>query len=208
MFCGQCSVCQRIEKEIHPDILLFRDDGEFIKIDTIREIAHQMEVSPVEAAYKICIMDQCHRMTVAASNAFLKTLEEPPPGRYFWLLTTQVGSVLPTIVSRCLKFTLRPESEDDAMEETDYDKLWADFLKSGRHSELLLAAKDKELSLVRYLQKRLREEVTSCMEGKSTGNIRQLLERFDRAVVCEGRLRSNANSGLLLESFLIESFRK
>jgi DNA polymerase III delta' subunit len=203
-FCAKCSACRRIDGDIHPDVLITREpDEDIIKIDTVRDICHQMSLTPVEGPVKICIVDECHRMNVASANAFLKTLEEPGPNRFFWLLTSQPGSLLPTILSRCLKFRLRPEAAA-AVETVDFPQ-WDEALQS-RDPAALLAALDKKekvQAFVSFLQKRLRDELI-------TGSPRQsawwLLERFENSLELEARLRSNANYGLMLESFLTQNF--
>jgi DNA polymerase III delta' subunit len=215
-FCDQCSQCRRIEKDLHPDVLLCREESEdTIKIDTIRQFCHQMNLSPVEGEVRICILDECHRMSVASSNAFLKTLEEPGEGRYFWLLTSQMGSLLPTILSRCLKFSFKPLNElvsDDRSEE--FEKLWNEFLSSRSPAPLIAALEKKEecLSFLNFLEKALRNAaVAPHVKEPSLASFQSLtpyeaMDKFEACLKFEGRLRSNANYALMLESFLNRNF--
>ncbi len=214
-FCGKCSTCRRIQAGNHPDVLWIRDEDEdTIKIDRVREISHQMELTPVEGSHKIAIIDECQRMNAASSNAFLKTLEEPGPGRYFWLLTHQIGSLLPTVVSRCLVFHL-PATETLKL-SAEWDGLLSDVAESGDFQGLLQQLKDKDrcVELVQYLQVQWRMAALHPHLGQNPSGVFQSasfwesLMLFDEAVQLEGRLRSNANPGLLLESHLRETLSK
>lgn len=217
VFCGECSPCRRVEKDIHPDVLVLREEGEeTLKIDSIREICHQMEVSSIEGGAKICIIDECHRMNAASANAFLKTLEEPGDRRYFWLLTSQPGALLPTVQSRCLQFSFKPQAEG-ATATPDDEKVVAafqEFLTSGATNRLLAALPDKEncLAFLVFLQRQLRQALVSPFLGGHALPALQklspynLLSSFEGALALEGRLRSNANYGLLLESYLRQHF--
>ncbi len=207
-FCGHCSTCDRIERDTHPDVIVWTDASQdLIKIDTVRDLCHQMSLTPVEGEVRVCIIDECHRMNAAAANAFLKTLEEPGPGRFFWLLTSQMSSLLPTLLSRCLKFILKPEKELTAESpgvSPEIAKQVTDFLKTRSISDVVsqLDTKEEVLGFVTQLQTHLRQEVLS---GKHFFNYSSL-NQFDEALALEGSLRSNANYGLMLESFLIRNF--
>jgi DNA polymerase III delta' subunit len=216
-FCGQCSVCRRIDKELHPDVLILREDGEdTLKIDSVRELCHQMEVSPVEGTAKVCLIDECHRMNAAAANAFLKSLEEPGAGRYFLLLTTQVGSLLPTILSRCLQFHFKPEKEDMTRAGTyqPFRLLFNEFSRTGNPAPLLSAIEDKAQCLVflQFLQEALRGAALEPHLHAAAETVfpdssdSALLRAYDEALKLEGRLRSNANYALMLESYLRRCF--
>ena len=76
-------------------------------IDEIRDIREKVNFSPAQGQRKVYIIDEAHMLTDAASNAFLKTLEEPPPHVIFVLCTTEANRILPTIVSRCQRFDFR-----------------------------------------------------------------------------------------------------
>ncbi len=199
-FCETCSVCRRIEKELHPDVLILREEpDEPIKIDTVREIIHQMEVSPIEATHKICLIDECHRLNTAAANAFLKTLEEPGVNRLFLLLSTQPGSLLPTITSRCLEFSLKPQgAEGDNALPAEQAELFRLFLQTGDTTEFIVSLKEKDdaVRFARFLQKQTRDQACGLEAGAD------VFDRYEDAVELEGRLRSNANYGLMVDGFL------
>ena len=73
-------------------------------VDDIRDLRERVGYAPVAGGYKVYILDEAHMLTPAAWNAFLKTLEEPPPHTIFVLATTEANKVLPTVVDRCHRF--------------------------------------------------------------------------------------------------------
>jgi DNA polymerase-3 subunit gamma/tau len=77
-------------------------------VDQVRELRETVQYSPVQGRYKIYYIDEVHMLTTQAFNALLKTLEEPPAHVKFIFATTEVQKVLPTILSRCQRFDLRP----------------------------------------------------------------------------------------------------
>ena len=108
--CGECSSCRRIIDGNHPDLIVVKPDQakKVISIDQIREVSRQLAFSPVFGQYRIIITDPAERMTDEAANAFLKTLEEPPPRNILILNVRDPGELLPTIVSRCQKIPFKP----------------------------------------------------------------------------------------------------
>ncbi len=106
--CGTCSACRRIGRGTHPDVRVIDGESGRIKIDQIRELQRESSLSPFEGRWRVYIVRQFERATVEAANCLLKTLEEPPP-RVVLLLTADMAEcLLPTIVSRCQVFHLRP----------------------------------------------------------------------------------------------------
>jgi DNA polymerase III subunit delta' len=103
--CGQCDACRRIQHGNHPDVLWVRPESKsrLILIDQMRELMQTVHLKPTVAEFKIGVIVAADRLNVQAANAFLKTLEEPPPKSVLILLTTEPQRILETILSRCLR---------------------------------------------------------------------------------------------------------
>ena len=110
--CDQCRICVSANEGRAPDIIEL-DAASNRGIDEIRNIRERANYAPVEGKRKSYILDEAHMLTDQASNAFLKTLEEPPRNVIFFLCTTEAESILPTIMSRCQRYDFRriPTSE-------------------------------------------------------------------------------------------------
>jgi len=108
--CLSCHTCQRIENMEHPDLFPVRsgEDSLVIKVDQIREVIHNLSLSPYEAPYRVALLMDFEEATEAASNALLKTLEEPPGNVIIIITAESADSLLETIVSRCEEIRLRP----------------------------------------------------------------------------------------------------
>ncbi len=115
--CGVCRTCKLIANDRHPDVRLIKPEvsgrGKLsLKIETIRQLQKDLNLSAYEARYKVAILRRFDAATIGASNAFLKTLEEPP-GKVMLILTANdADTLLPTISSRCRTINLRPLSPD------------------------------------------------------------------------------------------------
>ncbi|MGD2127237.1 MAG: DNA polymerase III subunit delta', partial [Desulfobacteraceae bacterium] len=106
--CGRCQPCRQINSGNFPDVEFIRPDGQNIKIEQIRNLDRTLAFKPLSGRYRVSIIRQAEAMTQEAANAFLKTLEEPPPGNILILNVTEPLDLLPTIVSRCQKVAFRP----------------------------------------------------------------------------------------------------
>ena len=104
--CNQCAICRSINAERFMDTIEM-DAASNRGIEDIREIRDKVNFAPAEGRRKVYIIDEAHMLTDQASNAFLKTLEEPPGHVIFILCTTEANRILPTIVSRCQRFDFR-----------------------------------------------------------------------------------------------------
>ena len=104
--CNACPVCQTINEGRFMDIIEL-DAASNRGIDEIRDIRDKVNFAPVQGRRKVYIIDEAHMLTDAASNAFLKTLEEPPAHVIFVLCTTEAHRILPTIISRCQRLDFR-----------------------------------------------------------------------------------------------------
>ncbi len=108
--CLTCHTCQRIENMEHPDLFPVRseEDSLVIKVDQIREVIHDLSLSAYEAPCRVALFLNFEEANDAASNALLKTLEEPPRNVVMILTAESTESLLETIVSRCEEIRLRP----------------------------------------------------------------------------------------------------
>jgi DNA polymerase III subunit delta' len=110
--CGQCKSCQLFEAGTHPDVMLVEGEGvsQQIKVDQVRDVAVFLQQTAQKAGYKIVMIRLAENMNVAASNALLKSLEEPAGKSSMILLSEHVGLLLPTITSRCQELSfVKPE---------------------------------------------------------------------------------------------------
>ncbi|KZR61122.1 DNA polymerase III subunit gamma/tau [Prochlorococcus sp. MIT 1306] len=104
--CGNCELCKSIAAGTALDVIEI-DAASNTGVDNIRELIERSRFAPVQARWKVYVVDECHMLSTAAFNALLKTLEEPPPRVVFVLATTDPQRVLPTILSRCQRFDFR-----------------------------------------------------------------------------------------------------
>lgn len=108
--CGSCPECVACRAGSHPDVRYVEPATEagHLTIQQVRELRGWLGLSPARGRHKAAVLDRVERMTPEAANAFLKALEEPPPGSLVVLLTADAGSVLPTIRSRALPLHFGP----------------------------------------------------------------------------------------------------
>lgn len=112
--CGTCGPCRRMLSDTHPDVhtVLPEKGKQTIGVNVLRDVLAEVGVKSFEASAKVLIFPEAERMTPAAQNCLLKTLEEPPQDTVFFLITEQPGSMLPTIVSRCRVIRFHPLSQE------------------------------------------------------------------------------------------------
>lgn len=109
--CDTCTICQAINEGRFMDLIEV-DAASNRRIEEMRDLRERVRFGPTQGRYKVYIIDEAHMLTPEASNAFLKTLEEPPSYVIFVLCTTEPHRVLPTIVSRCQRFDFRRLSSE------------------------------------------------------------------------------------------------
>jgi len=109
--CGNCESCRSIAAGNSVDVIEM-DAASNRSVDDIRELRDRVAFAPTAGRWKVYILDEAHMLTKEAWNAFLKTLEEPPPNTVFILATTEAHKVMPTIADRCQRFDFqRPSIE-------------------------------------------------------------------------------------------------
>ncbi len=117
--CNTCEICRTINEGNSLDIIEI-DAASNRGIDEIRDLKEKVNYAPNMTRYKVYIIDEVHMITKEASNAFLKTLEEPPPHAIFVLATTEPHKVIPTILSRCQRFDFRRLSQSAVISKLEF----------------------------------------------------------------------------------------
>jgi DNA polymerase-3 subunit gamma/tau len=113
--CNECASCKAILAGSALD-LIEMDAASNRGIDDVRELRDKIAFSPSDLKVKVYLLDEVHMLTTQASNAILKTLEEPPPHAVFILATTEAHQLLPTVVSRCQRYDFRRVSNTAMVE--------------------------------------------------------------------------------------------
>jgi DNA polymerase-3 subunit gamma/tau len=158
--CNECESCRTFNQNASFNIYEL-DAASNNSVDDIRALAEQVRYAPQGAKYKIYIIDEVHMLSSAAFNAFLKTLEEPPPYAKFILATTERHKILPTILSRCQVFDFHRIKIEHAVTQ----------LKKICVSEEITAE----------------EEALHVIAQKADGAMRDALSIFDRIVSYSGK---------------------
>lgn len=181
--CGRCHICDRIERQVYPDLIVVEPDGNKIKIDQVRQLQRELTLSPYEARWRVAIITEFQAATTEAANALLKTLEEPPPHVVIVLTATEVGLLLPTVVSRCQVLSLRAvpsqHIESALMKRLDVPLEQARLLarlSAGRVGWAIRAVRDPSLLAER---KRCFEDLLDLLRQGRVGRI-QAAERLAR----------------------------
>ena len=153
--CRRCDYCRQIELEHFPDFKVVRPEGKNIRISQVRDALDWLRLHPDRARFRVLIFDGADQFNRESANAFLKTLEEPPPDTLILLITLNPQNLLETIVSRCQHIRFRPLEKEQVLEilkqETDLNENQRELLTSfgggGVRSDLAL-----ELELMQNIQ--------------------------------------------------------
>src|SRR5215471_4752314 len=113
--CNTCASCKSFNEGTSLNIHEL-DAASNNSVDDIRALVEQVRFMPQAGKYKVYIVDEVHMLSAAAFNAFLKTLEEPPPYAIFILATTEKHKIIPTILSRCQIFDFKRITINDTVE--------------------------------------------------------------------------------------------
>ncbi|HWG08282.1 MAG TPA: DNA polymerase III subunit gamma/tau [Solirubrobacteraceae bacterium] len=157
--CGECESCLSIARASSLDVIEM-DAASNNSVDDIRELRESVAYAPVSGGRKVYILDEAHMLSTAAWNAFLKTLEEPPPNTVFVLATTEAQKVPATVVDRCHRFDFhRPTVEQIA-------------------SVVRRAAQAEEIEIP--------AEAVSALARSATGSFRDALGTLEQLVTYSG----------------------
>ena len=173
--------CEAIMESRHVDVLEM-DAASHTGIDDVRQIIDGIRYSPVTARYKVYIIDEVHMLSEKAFNAFLKTLEEPPPHAKFVFATTEIRKVPITILSRCQRFDLR---------RIEADKLIAHLIRICR-AEGVEASDEALASIARAAEGSVRDSLSLLDQAIAHGagvvsadTVRDMLGLADRSQVID-----------------------
>ncbi len=116
--CAQCASCRQLAAGTHPDLQLVcvAPGKKEIGIDRIRGVKHFMQLQPMRGKAKVAIVDEAHLLTIAAQNALLKVLEEPPARSFLLLISSNPEALLPTVRSRCQRLQFGPLPVDTVVD--------------------------------------------------------------------------------------------
>src|SRR5215213_8847301 len=173
--------CEAIMESRHVDVLEM-DAASHTGIEDVRQITDGVRYAPASARYKVYIIDEVHMLSEKAFNAFLKTLEEPPPHAKFVFATTEIRKVPITILSRCQRFDLR---------RIEADKLVAHLIRICR-AEGVHASDESLASIARAAEGSVRDSLSLLDQAIAHGagvvsadTVRDMLGLADRSQVID-----------------------
>ena len=162
--CGSCSSCLKAEHKNHPNIITIQAEGQFIKIDAIREISAKMAFRP-ENGKRVFILKGADKMNAAAANSLLKTLEEPSPNNVLLLTTAKPHALPMTILSRCQSLRFAPLRNEEVsqylQEKHQFEKNDADMIAAasmGSIGRALEMKKEDYLTTIKRILNRLADD--------------------------------------------------
>ncbi|MCM1190187.1 MAG: DNA polymerase III subunit delta' [bacterium] len=179
--CQECRSCKQALSNNHPDIIrVMHEKPNTVSVDDIRaQVNNDVAIKPYSSPHKVYIISEAEKMTVQAQNALLKTLEEPPEYAVILLLTANVDSLLPTILSRCVVLNMKPVPDalvkKYLMEQLKVPDYKADicvaFARGNIGKAKLLASsedfenvKAEALSLLKYIQDMELNEIIAAVK--------------------------------------------
>ena len=112
-FCNSCTVCRRIDHRSYCDLHFIEAEGMLIKLDQVRGVLDMAYQYPMEGQYRVFVVNSPEKMNGPTANMLLKVLEEPPNETRFLLGSENYAGILPTIISRCQGFRMRPLPEEE-----------------------------------------------------------------------------------------------
>lgn len=189
--CNNCDDCMRTERGVHPDLHLISPEGASIKIHQLRSIQDSAFFTSFSGGRQVYIVEQAEKMTLTAANGFLKILEEPPNGVTFILITNDPASILPTIHSRCQRYSFFPLTEEQviqvvAQEESDNERLHVAVKLSGGspgRALLMLNDMDRRYKTLELIMRLARQRPLSAFIPLEDLSERSDLEDFIESVI-------------------------
>lgn len=179
--CNECRSCKQTLSKNQPDIIyVSHEKPNTISVDDVRgQVNNDVGIKPYSSKYKVYIINEAEKMTPQAQNAILKTLEEPPAYAVIILLVSNINTLLPTILSRCVTLNMKPVRDELVkkylMEELQVPDYKADvcvaFARGNVGKAKLLAAseefdniKSEAISLLKYIKEMEMQEIIAAIK--------------------------------------------
>ena len=182
--CKECVSCRQMESGNQPDVIWVTREKASLGVDEIREqLCNTMDIKPFSSPYKIYLVPEAEKMTEAAQNALLKTIEEPPEYGIVILMTSNISALLPTIQSRCLTMEFRPLSTavvesyvKEHCQVPDYQARASAAFAQGNLGKAMRYAKSEDfierkehiISLLRYVEQMDLSEMLAVIKDLGT----------------------------------------
>lgn len=179
--CNECRSCKQALSKNQPDIIyVSHEKPNTISVDDIRaQVNNDVAIKPYSSKYKVYIINEAEKMTPQAQNAILKTLEEPPAYAVILLLVSNMNSLLPTILSRCVTLNMKPVRDElirkflmEELQVPDYKaNVCVGFARGNVGKAKLLASseefeniKAEALSLLKYIKEMEMQEIVAAIK--------------------------------------------
>ena len=179
--CNECRSCKQALSKNQPDIIyVSHEKPNTISVDDIRaQVNNDVAIKPYSSKYKVYIINEAEKMTPQAQNAILKTLEEPPAYAVIMLLVSNMNSLLPTILSRCVTLNMKPVRDElirkylmEELQVPDYKaNVCVGFARGNVGKAKLLASseefeniKAEALALLKYIKEMEMQEIVAAIK--------------------------------------------
>ena len=233
-----CKSCTCFNGKNHPDFYLINENGENIKVDTIRNLTEKVIEKPIISNKKVYIINDCEKMTKEAQNCLLKTLEEPPEFVVIILISSNENLILNTIKSRCMSIKFHNIEDRDLMlyakNKLGYTNISNNFLKSfdGSIGKMIKLKdfKEKYDKIDLLISDILKKDLIEIMlDGKILYDKENIYDILDYIIVClyskkeenekylnciryvnecELRLKSNSNFDMSIDNLLFKMWEE
>lgn len=233
-----CKSCTCFDGKNHPDFYIINEEGNSIKVDTIREVTEKVIEKPIVSNKKVYIINDCDKMTKEAQNCLLKTLEEPPEFVTIILISSNENLILNTIKSRCMSVKFHNIEDKEllkyAKEVIGYTEVSNNLLKTfdgsiGKAIKLK-ASKEKYEEIDMLISNLSKKDIIDIMlDGKIIYDKENIYDILDYIIVClyskikenekyldcikyinkcSERLRSNSNFDMCIDNLLLEMWEE
>lgn len=218
--CGACGPCKQMAAGTHPDFIEIGcpEGKKELPIELIagsidkrgkEGLCHELSLRPMEGDRKIAIIDDADKMNAASANAFLKTLEEPPPFATLFLIAASADGLLPTIRSRCQQVRFAPLPPMDAAQLMTQLEMVKDQVEASEIAQLCEGSMTTAAQLLDPGLRALRDQLyTELARGTSMNPVRladQMVEGIDGL---GGQTADQRNNARWLIRFVIEFYRQ